>query len=288
MTQSAICATNSRFSSSRFTGKERDTESNNDYFFARYYNSAIGRFTTPDWSAKVVPIPYAQAGDPQSLNLYAYVRNNPITHVDPDGHRWSEHVGCNAFNYGDCQEDNSKKKPIPIRQNYIEAQQQGVAASCNGCSMNGAAGAAEKSALGMTVNSQHHGKWQEFGGWILKAVDGGGYSYTNPVATSGADGHFNPLGVSVPDGYVEVGYYHTHPHFTKDNVEGEGFSGPEGDVGYIANHPGFGTAFVADTVSRNMYRITPRPGGDITPGVDSRGRTTWGTFVRHIPGDPYQ
>jgi hypothetical protein len=58
------------------------------------------------------------------LNLYAYVRNNPITHVDPDGHRWSEHVGCNAFNYGDCQEDNSKKKPIPIRQNYIEAQQQ--------------------------------------------------------------------------------------------------------------------------------------------------------------------
>jgi uncharacterized protein RhaS with RHS repeats len=33
-----------------------------------------------------VPIPYAQAGDPQSLNLYAYVRNNPITQVDPDGH----------------------------------------------------------------------------------------------------------------------------------------------------------------------------------------------------------
>ncbi len=138
------------------------------------------------------------------------------------------------------------------------AQQQGVAANCSGCSMNGTAGAAEKSALGMTSDSQHHGKWQEFGGWVLKAVDGGEYSYTNPVTTSGADGHFNPLGVSVPDGYVEVGYYHTHPHFTKDNVEGEGFSGPEGDVEYIANHPVLGTAYVADTVSRNMYRITPR------------------------------
>lgn len=159
--------------------------------------------------------------------------------------------------------------------------------------MNGAAGAAEKAALGMTVSNQHKNKgtpagWQEFGGWILQATDGGGYSYTNPVATSGGDGHFNPLAVSVPDGYTEVGYYHTHPHFTKENMEGEGFSGPEGDVGYIANHPGLGTAYVADTVSRNMYRITPRPGGDISPGVDSRGRTTWGTFVRRIPGDPYQ
>ena len=69
-----------------FTGKERDTESGNDYFFARYYSSAFGRFTTPDWSAKVTPIPYAKMDDPQSLNLYSYVRNNPITHVDADGH----------------------------------------------------------------------------------------------------------------------------------------------------------------------------------------------------------
>ncbi|HEY1211177.1 MAG TPA: RHS repeat-associated core domain-containing protein [Terracidiphilus sp.] len=69
-----------------FTQKERDNESNNDYFFARYYNSAIGRFTTPDWSAKVVPVPYAQMSDPQSLNLYIYVRNNPLIRVDADGH----------------------------------------------------------------------------------------------------------------------------------------------------------------------------------------------------------
>jgi len=73
-----------------FTQKERDSESNNDYFFARYYNSAIGRFTTPDWSVKVEPVPYAQMGDPQSLNLYAYVRNNPLIHVDADGHEYPD------------------------------------------------------------------------------------------------------------------------------------------------------------------------------------------------------
>jgi RHS repeat-associated protein len=71
-----------------FTGKERDAESGNDYFEARYYSSAVGRFMSPDWSAKVEPVPYADLENLQSLNLYAYVGNNPLTHVDADGHCW--------------------------------------------------------------------------------------------------------------------------------------------------------------------------------------------------------
>jgi RHS repeat-associated protein len=77
-----------------FTGKERDgtamTESGNDYFQARYYNSSVGRFLSPDWSAKVEPIPYSKLDNPQSLNLYAYVMNNPLGAIDPDGHEQSE------------------------------------------------------------------------------------------------------------------------------------------------------------------------------------------------------
>jgi len=69
-----------------FTGKERDAESGNDYFGARYYASSIGRFMSPDWSAKVEPVPYATLDNPQSLNLYAYMGNNPLAGVDPDGH----------------------------------------------------------------------------------------------------------------------------------------------------------------------------------------------------------
>ena len=83
---SAVCANIPRFSRSLFTGKERDTESGNDYFGARYYASSMGRFMSPDWSAKEDPVPYAQLDDPQSLNLYAYVRNNPLSRVDLDGH----------------------------------------------------------------------------------------------------------------------------------------------------------------------------------------------------------
>ena len=54
----------------RFSGKERDTESGNDYFGARYYNSATGRWLSPDWSAGVQPVPYASLSNPQSLTLH--------------------------------------------------------------------------------------------------------------------------------------------------------------------------------------------------------------------------
>jgi RHS repeat-associated protein len=63
-----------------FTGKERDAESGNDYMFARYYNSATGRFLSPD--------PKQTSGhpeNPQSWNRYAYTDNNPLEFTDPDG-----------------------------------------------------------------------------------------------------------------------------------------------------------------------------------------------------------
>ncbi len=70
----------------KFTGKERDTESGLDMFGARYYGSSLGRFMTPDWAAMPKPVPYANFGNPQSLNLYSYTKNNPTTLTDPDGH----------------------------------------------------------------------------------------------------------------------------------------------------------------------------------------------------------
>jgi RHS repeat-associated protein len=69
-----------------FTGKERDAESGNDYFGARFYSSDIGRFMTPDWASRAEAVPYSDISDPQSLNLYAYVRNNPMSRTDAEGH----------------------------------------------------------------------------------------------------------------------------------------------------------------------------------------------------------
>jgi RHS repeat-associated protein len=65
----------------KFTGKERDAESGNDYFGARYYASSMGRFLSPDPSQ----LYFADPTNPQSLNLYAYALNNPLKNTDPSG-----------------------------------------------------------------------------------------------------------------------------------------------------------------------------------------------------------
>jgi RHS repeat-associated protein len=71
---------------SRYTGKERDAESGLDYFGARYYASSMGRWMSPDWADKPEAVPYSSLDDPQSLNLYGYVLNNPLSRSDADGH----------------------------------------------------------------------------------------------------------------------------------------------------------------------------------------------------------
>jgi RHS repeat-associated protein len=63
------------------TSKERDNETGLDYFGARYLSSTQGRFT----SADPVMIKKARLLDPQRINVYAHVRNNPLKFIDPDG-----------------------------------------------------------------------------------------------------------------------------------------------------------------------------------------------------------
>jgi RHS repeat-associated protein len=63
-----------------FTGKERDTESGNDYFGARYYASSMGRWMSPDKA-----FADQHVANPQSWNLYSYTRNNPLNSIDFDG-----------------------------------------------------------------------------------------------------------------------------------------------------------------------------------------------------------
>lgn len=64
----------------KFTGKERDSESGLDYFGARYYGSALGRFSSPDPEQAS-----ASLFNPQLWNGYSYSINNPLAYKDPDG-----------------------------------------------------------------------------------------------------------------------------------------------------------------------------------------------------------
>jgi len=59
------------------------------YFYgARWYDSSLGRFVQPD---TIVPNP----GDPQSLNRYSSVLNNPVKFTDPTGHSVCASEDCN-------------------------------------------------------------------------------------------------------------------------------------------------------------------------------------------------
>ena len=61
-----------------FTGQRRDSGSGLLFYNARWYDPAVGRFLQAD---TIVPEP----GNPQSLNRYAYVQNNPLRFSDPTG-----------------------------------------------------------------------------------------------------------------------------------------------------------------------------------------------------------
>jgi RHS repeat-associated protein len=70
----------------KFTGKERDSESGLDNFGARYYSNRFGRWLSADWSSVPVAIPYANLSNPQTLNLYSMVADDPESFADLDGH----------------------------------------------------------------------------------------------------------------------------------------------------------------------------------------------------------
>jgi RHS repeat-associated protein len=81
----------------RFTGYERDIESELDFAEARYYNPMHGRFTSVDPGGAG-----AFAENPQTWNAYAYVGNNPINITDPTGLSWYFNKDLNEYRwYGD-------------------------------------------------------------------------------------------------------------------------------------------------------------------------------------------
>ncbi len=65
--------------SHRFTGQVLDEDTGLYHYGARYYDPEIARFIQPD---SIIP----DFSNPQSLNRYSYVYNNPFKYVDPDGH----------------------------------------------------------------------------------------------------------------------------------------------------------------------------------------------------------
>jgi len=71
-----------------WTGHRWDQETGQVYMINRYYNPTLRRFTQAD---PVIPNVY----DPQSLNRYTYVNNNPVKYVDPSGNEPNQEQAIN-------------------------------------------------------------------------------------------------------------------------------------------------------------------------------------------------
>lgn len=138
----------------KFTGKERDTETALDDFGARYYGSSMGRFLSPDPSSLF----FASRNNPQSLNLYAYVLNNPMNGIDPDG------LEC-VWDDGSYDGEDDRKTGTP-----------------GGCQGEG----------GVWIELGQNGNWNGYGDADLKqAYDNVLSGYWSAVQVTGRDGSKN-------------------------------------------------------------------------------------------------
>jgi len=192
------------------------------------------------------PVPYANLTNPQTLNLYAMVSDNPETFADLDGHicgtvEGSDTVGCTtgpldlwtpgvpseAQKTGDGQPMSDSQRAEANEQS--DERNLATVNSTSYKSRNEAALAAEKRAIEMTNKKNGvppRTDW-EFGGWVLRK--GKHFYYTEPLQG-------RQRGQAVPKGFTKVAGYHTHPD---GGPWGEGLSGyPGGDVGWSVNHPG--------------------------------------------------
>jgi len=252
----------------KFTGKERDTETNLDDFEARYYSSQFGRFHSADWSAIPAPVPYADLGNPQTLNLYAYVKNNPMNLTDPTGHQApGQLVGTG----GDFMMPRMRAGGDPIgmgdeivpgvwevtvngetsfalgteAEAAAYAQAQGQQAQAQNQNENAttrtpvvndqtfltrkaAVMAAERSALGLTKTANESGTTDWEYGGWIVKDSKGKFRYTNPLKGS-KRGETDIDNMIVPKGFKKVAGYHTHPD---SGSWGEGFS--PGDVNWAS------------------------------------------------------
>jgi RHS repeat-associated protein len=130
-----------------FTGKERDTESGLDYFGARYLGSSMGRFMSPDSFG-------GHLEDPQTLNRYSYVGNNPLSRTDPDGHDFYEQ--CATSDHSGCTQVNTDPKNSKSTQ-WVQAGKDGNATIITSDSIRSGQNSATVNQNGVQINGSNQG-----------------------------------------------------------------------------------------------------------------------------------
>ncbi|MCC6487560.1 MAG: RHS repeat-associated core domain-containing protein [Candidatus Hydrogenedentes bacterium] len=147
-----------------FTGKERDAETGLDYFGARYFSGAQGRFTSPD----PIHILKQKIRDPQQWNMYSYARNNPLRFFDPTG-----------MYVADCNSDvkNCKKEIEKFEKTRLKALKSKDDKIRAAAAAYGALG--DKNGVNLTVAKVVDAKHPSVVGQVTEQAGTGGFTFEN-------------------------------------------------------------------------------------------------------------
>jgi RHS repeat-associated protein len=214
-----FCSANASLDGHHFTGQIHDSESGNDYFKSRYYSNNTGRFLSPDPSG----LAFANPGNPQSLNLYSYVMNNPLTNIDPTGM--------------ECVWDDGS----------FDSEDDPVTGSSEGCTGQGGTYVPPNLFENAMLSN---GQWQSsWGDWSSQANSNLAQNWLNPSSTTNATPD-NSITLSVPPDVWNFAAQQTTPvsgPWTYGNWAGPGGMGVpvnDADAGammhdYCYHHGGF-------------------------------------------------
>ncbi len=248
----------------KFTGKERDTETQNDYFPARFLENNLGRWLSPDPGG----VNAVHLEDPQTWNMYAYVRNNPATLNDPTG-LMEGHWGPTIQGYlmgASCQKmltcfrvtDEPGPQPVPAQQVLTQVTPQSLAAL-----VPPEMKAAIVNALNASNAPSGPGPVGDYrGGYHEESVKSGTDASGNVVVSPSAPGPYAPPGTNPHTGFtpanpktdenlvtVEV-FAHIHP---KGGADGSFVQGPSQQDFDFAKLTGNAINLVVGAADKKVY-----------------------------------
>jgi RHS repeat-associated protein len=173
----------------KFSGKERDIESNLDNFGARYDSSNLGRFMSPDplfVSASIL--------EPQTWNRYSYALNNPMAILDPTGlWDWGPSAGGTATDDELKKRKNDKslsRKDRNAAKNALNFRQsfRAALAQASGAAHSGTLSSTQQAAVQGAVSA--YGTENDDNGVTVSSHQGGDPGVTTPVGGNSVDVSF--------------------------------------------------------------------------------------------------
>ena len=232
-----------------FTTYERDAESGNDYAMARMYISRLGRMSSAD------PL-VGNIADPQSLNRYAYVANDPSELVDPSGA--CVDVARNPSRDTSSQTDfGGAKGPSPPDMNaqpsYPEPQQGCLYEGSGGVSLDGGDITAYGGAPGFPVGGS---------GGIS-----GGSGYTQYTFTGSANFHWGDYSLDELLDFAEEGEVGLEVSFVGPTPDGQsGLAGPSGPSAKQSASRYIDEKVLADCIKQLFPKVQFAALKDASPG----------------------